>query len=255
MMGMNMISKTVLRNLLCTASLVLLTACGTADRLANVGKAPDLSPISNPTTQPEYRPVSLPMPREEDPKRESNSLWASNRQTFFKDQRARKVGDILTVMIEIDDDAKLSNETKRTRSGSENLEIPAIGGFEKRIKDLLPEGADPAALTETASDSATNGKGSVNRKEEINLQLAAVVTQILPNGNMVVQGRQEVRVNFENRVLELMGVIRPEDIETNNKISYEKIAEARISYGGKGQITDLQQPRYGQQIYDAIFPF
>lgn len=248
---MKKITKTVIL-LMATAS---LSACGTADRLASIGKAPDMSPISNPTIQPDYRPVSLPMPREEDPVRQANSLWASNRQTFFKDQRARKVGDILTVMIEIDDDAKLSNETKRSRSGSENLAIPAIGGFEKRIKDLLPDGADPASLTETSSDSATNGKGTVNRKEEINLQLAAVVTQILPNGNMVVQGRQEVRVNFENRVLELMGVIRPEDIETNNKISYEKIAEARISYGGKGQISDMQQPRYGQQIYDAVFPF
>ncbi len=233
-----------------------LAGCGTtAERLANIGKAPDQTPITNPTTQENYRPVSLPMPREEDPRRLSNSLWASNRQTFFKDQRARKVGDILTVMIQIDDDAKLSNETKRTRAGSENLDIPAIGGFEKRIKDLLPDGADPANLTETTSNSSTNGKGSVNRKEEINLQLAAMVTQILPNGNMVVHGRQEVRVNFENRILDLMGVIRPEDIETNNRISYEKIAEARISYGGKGQITDLQQPRVGQQIYDVIFPF
>lgn len=245
--------KTII--LISMASTALTACAGTVDRLASVGKAPAQTPITNPTIQPDYRPVSLPMPREEDPRREANSLWASNRQTFFKDQRARKIGDILTVMIEINDDAKLSNETKRTRSGSENLSIPALGGFEQRIKDLMPDGADNNNLAETSSDSASNGKGTVNRKEQINLQLAAVVTQILPNGNMVVQGRQEVRVNFENRVLELMGVIRPEDIETNNKISYEKIAEARISYGGKGHISDLQQPRYGQQIYDVIFPF
>ena len=120
---------------------------------------------------------------------------------------------------------------------------------------MLPKAADMPNLAETSSDSSHAGKGSVDRKEEIKMQLAAVVTQILPNGNMVIQGRQEVRVNFENRVLELMGVIRPEDIDTNNKISYEKVAEARISYGGKGQITDVQQPRYNQQLYDIIAPF
>lgn len=239
---------------LCLSALAL-PACGAGERIANIGKAPDLSPISNPTAAPDYRPVSLPMPREVDSPREANSLWASNRQTFFKDQRARKIGDILTVTIDIDDEGKLKNETKRSRSASDNLDLPALAGFEKNLNDILPEQADVTNLMQTSSDSAHNGKGSVDRKEEIKMQLAAVVTQILPNGNMVVQGRQEVRVNFENRVLELMGVIRPEDIDTNNKISYEKVAEARISYGGKGQMTDVQQPRYNQQLYDILAPF
>ncbi len=232
-----------------------LSACGAMDRLSSIGKPPEFSPIVNPTTASDYRPVSLPMPREIETKVEPNSLWASNRQTFFKDQRARKIGDILTVMIEIKDDAKLSNETKRSRSAEEKLALPALGGFEAKVKSILPDDADPTNLADTTSDSTGKGKGEVNRKEEINLQLAALVTQILPNGNLVIQGRQEVRVNFENRVLELMGVIRPEDIETGNSISYEKIAEARISYGGKGQITDLQQPRYGQQLYEVLAPF
>jgi flagellar L-ring protein precursor FlgH len=232
-----------------------LTACGMTDRIENIGKAPALSPITNPMASPDYRPVSLPMPREEEAKMEPNSLWASNRQTFFKDQRARKIGDILTVTIAIDDEAKLSNQTKRDRAGSDSVGVPALAGFESNLNNILPEAADVTNLVETNSTSSSSGKGTVDRKEEIDLQLAAVVTQILPNGNMVVQGRQEVRVNFENRVLELVGVIRPEDIETNNKISYEKIAEARISYGGKGHITDVQQPRYGQQFYDIVLPF
>lgn len=233
----------------------MLSACGVGERVANIGKAPDFTPITNPTVAEGYRPVSLPMPREVEVKTQSNSLWSSNRQTFFKDQRARKIGDILTVEIEIKDTAKLSNETKRSREAEENLDIPALGGFEAKVKSLLPDQADNTNLAQTTSDSTGKGKGEVNRKEEINLQLAALITQILPNGNLVIQGRQEVRVNFENRILELMGVIRPEDIGTSNTISYEKIAEARISYGGKGQITDLQQPRYGQQLYDVLAPF
>lgn len=244
-------SKWIAILLTCT----VLSACTAGERLANIGKAPDFSPIVNPTAAEGYRPVSLPMPREVDAKIQPNSLWSSNRQTFFKDQRARKVGDILTVTIQIKDDAKLSNETKRSRESEENLDIPVLGGYEKKIQSVLPKGADVTNLAHPTSDSTGKGKGEVNRKEEINLQLAALITQILPNGNLVIQGRQEVRVNFENRVLELMGVIRPEDIDTSNTIPYEKIAEARIAYGGKGQITDLQQPRYGQQLYDILAPF
>lgn len=233
-----------------------LVACGASERLANIGKAPDLSPITNPQTASEYRPVSLPMPRQEAETKQANSLWSSNRQTFFKDQRARRIGDILTVTIDIADEAKLKNETERKRTSSEEAGIPALAGFEKQIESkFLPDGADVTNLVSTDASSNHKGTGKVDRQEDVKMQLAAIVTQILPNGNLVVQGRQEVRVNYENRILELMGVIRPEDIDVNNKISYEKIAEARISYGGKGQITDVQQPRYGQQLYDIVSPF
>jgi flagellar L-ring protein FlgH len=81
------------------------------------------------------------------------------------------------------------------------------------------------------------------------------VTQVLPNGNLVVQGRQELRVNFEVRELQITGVIRQQDISSTNTVSYTKLAEARISYGGRGQLTDVQQPRYGQQLLDIIAPF
>ena len=241
--------------LLSLVSCTMLAACGSMDRLENVGKAPDLAPITNPQTAENYRPVSLPMPREEDAVRQANSLWASNRQTFFKDQRARKIGDILTVTINISDDAKMDNKSERKRTASEEAALPSLAGFETHLEDILPAEVDPTSLASGDSSSNHKGEGKIDRKEDINMQMAAIITQVLPNGNMVITGRQEVRVNFEKRILELMGVIRPEDIDPNNKISYEKIAEARISYGGKGQMTDVQQPRYGQQIYDVIFPF
>lgn len=233
----------------------VLTGCGSADRIANIGKAPEMSGIVNPTTQEGYTPVSLPMPAPKNVHQERNSLWASDRVTFFKDQRAANVGDIITVLINIDDEAKIDNESSRTRSSEEGAQLNALLGLEQSLHEILPEAVDNTNLVQGGADSSHTGSGTIDRKEEVELQLAALVTQILPNGNMVISGKQEVRVNFEKRILSIDGVIRPQDITINNTVSYQQIAEARIGYGGQGQITDVQQPRYGQQLYDVIFPF
>ena len=232
-----------------------LSACGASDRMANIGKAPDMTKIANPTTQAGYQPVSLPMPTPKNVTPQRNSLWAADRTTFFKDQRAKDVGDIITVMIEISDKAEIDNETARTRESGENAAVNNLLGLESHLDQYLPEAVDNANLVGGTADSNFKGTGSVDREEKINVQLAALVSQILPNGNMVVTGQQEVLVNFEKRILKIDGVIRPEDISVQNTISYEKIAEARIAYGGEGQISDVQQPRYGQQLYDIVFPF
>lgn len=231
-----------------------LTACS-ADRLARIGKAPEMTQIANPVTQPGYQPVSLPMPAPEQITKEKNSLWASNRQTFFKDQRASNVGDIITVVIEIDDEAKLDNTTEKTRNASENAGLDHFMGIEADLGEVLPDNVDPTNLVGANTDSNFSGEGAIDRKEEIEVKLAALITQILPNGNMVIHGRQEVAVNYEKRMLSVDGVIRPQDIAVDNSVPYEQIAEARISYGGEGQLSDVQQPRYGQQLYDVIFPF
>lgn len=232
-----------------------LPACGMVDRINNIGKTPEMTKIANPVVQDDYQPVSMPMPPPQHVRRERNSLWASNRQTFFKDQRASNIGDIITVMIDIKDEATLDNKTERTRSSSENADMPSLLGYEQALNRVLPQAVDNTDLIDADSQSSHSGDGSVEREEEVKVQLAAIITQILPNGNMVIHGRQEVLVNFEKRILEVDGVIRPEDITISNTISYEKIAEARIAYGGEGQITDVQQPRYGQQLYDIVFPF
>jgi len=232
-----------------------LSACGAGERLANVGKAPAMSTIDNPQLVQGYKPVSMPMPAPKIATREPNSLWDSNRQTFFKDQRATAVGDILTVMISIDDEAKLDNETERSRKNGENAGIDNFFGLEGSLGQVLPQAVDPENLVGVNSDSTHNGKGSIDRKEQIEVKLAAVITQVLPNGNFVIHGQQEMRVNFEKRVVGVDGIIRPQDVSVNNSVNYEQIAEARVTYGGEGQITDVQQPRYGQQVYDVLMPF
>lgn len=243
------------RLLISIAAGLVLSACSAADRIANIGQAPEMTQINNPVTQEGYKPVSLPMPMPKQSITQNNSLWASDRQTFFKDQRASDVGDLITVLIKIKDKAELDNETERTRSSSEGANLAAALGYEQSLNRILPQAVDNTNLIEGGADSSHVGSGTIDREEKIEVQLAALISQILPNGNMVIFGRQEVLVNFEKRILQIDGVIRPQDISVDNTVSYEKIAEARITYGGEGQITDVQQPRYGQQLYDIIFPF
>ncbi|NNM71631.1 flagellar basal body L-ring protein FlgH [Enterovirga aerilata] len=230
----------------------LLGGCGSLDRLSNVGKPPDLSSIEDPTAQPGYKPVRMPMPNPQPSSYAANSLWRTGSRAFFKDQRAQQVGDIVTVQVKVTDKANLDNETKRSRTSGDKLGVPNFFGVES--KNVLP-GSDPSSLVSSNSTTTTEGTGSIARKEELVTNVAAVVTQVLPNGNLVVEGKQEIRVNFEVRELIVAGIIRPEDIQADNTVDSTKIAEARIAYGGRGQITDVQQPRYGQQVMDIILPF
>ncbi|HEY8596382.1 MAG TPA: flagellar basal body L-ring protein FlgH [Devosiaceae bacterium] len=228
-----------------------LAGCVTTDRLAAVGEVPPLTAIGDPTAQPGYQPVTMPMPTVEPASYQPNSLFRTNARGFFKDQRAHRVGDILTVLVTIDDKAKIANQTDRTRSSTNSGQL---GGFIGSLfSKAVPSIPDPSI--DISSGVKDAGSGSVDRSESITTSVAAVVTQVLPNGNLVIEGHQEVRVNYEVRELIVAGVVRPEDIANDNTIPSAKIAEARIAYGGRGQISDVQQPRYGQQVLDAILPF
>jgi len=236
--------------------MVSLSACSSLERLSRVGEAPEFSAIENPIEQRGYRPVTMPMPEPEIATREMNSLWSSTRSAFFEDQRAKQVGDILTVTIDMENDAELASNSSRSRAAGENAAIPALGGFETYLESkILPDAGSAANLANVTSNSSNNNSGSTTSEDDLELSIAAVVSQILPNGNMVIQGRQEVRVNYEKRILEIAGVIRPEDIMIDNTIPHDKIAEARIGYGGKGFVSDVQQPRIGQQIFDILMPY
>ena len=242
------------------AALVLLASVGlggcsnTLDRLSAIGEAPKLNPIQDPTSQPGYKPVSLPMPAPEPVAYAPNSLWRSGSRAFFKDQRAHRIGDILTVKVSFTDKANIANDTKRTRTEGEKTGVNGVPGA-AIDQFILPKNTSAANLIDNSTSSSAEGVGTVKRSEELETNVAAVVTQVLPNGNMVVEGRQEIRVNFEVRELIVAGIVRPEDIAADNTIESTKIAEARIAYGGRGQLTDVQQPRYGNQLIDVLMPF
>ena len=236
--------------LLCTS----LGACNTVDRLSQIGATPALSAIEDPTAQSGYKPVRLPMPEVQPVSYAPNSLWRTGSRAFFKDQRAARIGDLVTVKVNVTDKANLNNETKRSRSNAEGFGLPNAFGLESN-KAILAAGVAPDKLLNATSTTSSDGAGSVQRNETVTTSVAAIVTQILPNGNLVVEGKQEIRINFEVRELIVAGVVRPEDIESDNTIDSSKIAQARIAYGGRGQITDVQQPRYGQQLVDVLLPF
>lgn len=233
----------------------LVSGCNAVDRLQNVGREPTLSPVGGSVEQATYAPVTMPMPPHEPEHYQANSLWRQGARSFFKDQRARTVGDVLTVNVTITDEASLENQTTRSRSNAENLGVGGLLGIENQFNRVFKGTVDPGALVELDSDVSNLGQGNVSRTEDIKLNVAAVVVQVLPNGNLVIHGRQEVRVNFEVRELYVAGVVRPEDITPGNTIAHEQIAELRIAYGGRGQLTDVQQPRYGSQVLDVILPF
>ena len=238
---------------LSTALLVLVCISGCA-RLSEVGKAPRFTPIQNglehqAMAQPAAYDFAVPVPND------GPSLWNAGRQSLLGDRRASGRGDIMTVVIEIDESAEISNSSQRSRSGAENLQVGSFLGFPQLVEDFLPSGADFANAANTTSTSNSAGDGSVRRDEKLTLRVAATVVEVLQNGVLRIRGSQEVRVNFEIRELLVDGYVRPEDISRRNEITYDKIASARISYGGRGQITDVQQPRYGQQIADIVLPF
>jgi len=237
------------------AVLLPLAACSGAERLSRLGDAPEMAGVTNPTADPRWRPVSMPMPSPQDPPLANNSLWRPGSRTFLRDQRAAAVGDIVTVLVSIQDEAELENRTIRSRDNSEGMGLPRLLGLESSYARLLPVGVDPSQLIQASSTSGVNGTGAIRRNETVTLRVAATVAQVLPNGNLVVTGRQQVRVNSELRDLTVGGVIRPQDIASDNTVQHDRMAEARISYGGRGQVTDVQTPRYGQQVLDLILPF
>ena len=246
-------NRTLLTGSLLVVVGVAASACSSIDRLSQIGEQPKLSAVDNPTAAPGYKPVQMPMPKPETASYNANSLWRNGSRAFFKDQRASRIGDILTVTVNFTDKANIANDTQRSRAAKEDVGVSDFAG-----KQLLTGSAAKvlgSRLLTADSSSSNDGKGSVNRQEALQTNVAAVVTQVLPNGNLVVEGKQEIRVNFEIRELIVAGIVRPEDIQSDNTIDSSKIAQARIAYGGRGQLTDVQQPRYGQQVMDVLLPF
>ena len=241
------------RNLLLAA--ILLAATAACNRVDHIGRPPTMS---EPQSTPEFTAMTTPelfLPETPQRPEADASLWAGEQSSLMRDRRATTRGDILTVVIEIDDKAEISNSSNRSRSAADQVSIPDFAGLPQSLDKRMTEGASMANAVDADSSSTYKGAGKVSRRDKLTLRVAATVIDRLPNGTLHIQGSQEVRVNFEMRELLVAGFVRPEDIGRNNEVAYDRIAGARISYGGRGQIMDVQQPRYGQQIADVILPY
>jgi flagellar L-ring protein precursor FlgH len=244
-----------LRLVALAALLSPLAACSTVNEAV---RGPELAPIGYPAALVPREQNVLPLASAREPLPQAasaNSLWRTGARAFFNDQRASRIGDILTVQIDIDDSAKTTNATTATRTSGVTAGVPHLLGLESSLGKILPGGFDPANAIETNSSTNNAGSGQVNRSEKISLTIAAVVTGILPNGNMVIQGTQEVRTNAELRQLTVAGIVRPEDISSANTIRHTQIAEARINYGGRGDISRVQKTPAGQSLIERFSPF
>ena len=265
-------TKTMLLRSLALLALAAAAGCSTVQRqdfaddaLAAPGVAydaarrvvgpPGLYPVSSPAPLTGGGELSMPQPPAAYERGAPSSLWRQGSRSFFNDQRASRIGDILTVEIEIDDSAELSNSSERQREASTSAGITNFFGLESVLGDVFNSAFDPENMINAESESEHRGEGAINREEKIELTVAAVIVDQLPNGNLVIAGRQEVRINGELRELTVSGIIRPEDVTSDNTINHTEIAEARISYGGRGQLSAIQRPNWGQRLGDAISPW
>ncbi len=237
-----------------TSSLLVLFVAGCSP-LGEVGRAPVFTPPEESVEHAALYRIPLPDTTEAPRPVDNASLWSASQRSLLGDRRASRPGDIMTVVIEINDSAEMSNTTSRGRSGSTSMAAPQLFGIPQAIDRRLPGGLSLGAGIETAGSNTFSGNGSVRRNEQLTLRVASTVVERLPNGVMRIEGRQEVRVNHELRELLVTGYVRAEDISRQNEITYDKIAGARVSYGGRGIISNVQQPAYGSQITDIIAPF
>jgi flagellar L-ring protein precursor FlgH len=237
--------------ILAAAFAAALGGCASVHEAIN---GPEMSPMGYPAAlvpqqQAILNPTPTPTPAS------PNSLWRVGARAFFNDQRARTVGDILTVQVTIDDSAQTSNTTSGSRSNSYSAATPTFFGLESSLGKILPSGYDPTKALGNTSSATDSGAGAIKRSEKISITMAAVVQGVLPNGNLIVQGTQEVRTDREVRVLTVSGIARPEDITATNTINSSQLAEARISYGGRGDMTNMQKPPASQALMEKFSPF
>jgi flagellar L-ring protein precursor FlgH len=244
------------------AAVLVLTTClsgcaDTIDKLAGIGKPPAETKIKDPTADASYKPLTWPLPEAPIADRpQANSLWQPGARAFFRDGRAARVGDLLRVKINIADQAEFDNNTTSTRTTQEDLAAPAFFGLENKLSSITPFATPtPGDLANITGSNSHQGNVTAKRKETVQTEVAAMVTQVLPNGNFAISGKQEFLMNYDIREVSIKGVVRPQDIGSDNTIDSTQVAEARIVYGGRGQNMDAQQRRWGSQALDILSPF
>jgi flagellar L-ring protein precursor FlgH len=226
-------------------AILLLLGLPACSQIEQVMNDPPLTPVGAGLAGTNAESVAAVYPVASDAK----NGWVGGPADFFRDRRAHRVGDILTVDISIDDKAALSNTTNSSRKSSAAADL----GMTYDLMGVV--GADINGKGDVNSNSTSAGQGTTARSEKINLSVAAVVTGLLPNGYLLIKGTQEIKVNAETRILSVSGIVHPRDISDRGTVPYDKIAEARISYGGTGSVADVQKPGWGQRIWNKLTPF
>lgn len=245
----------------CGMTILLLAACllsacaSTVDKLQNVGKQPPETPLADPTRKADYEPLSWPMPEGVQQAHTTNSLWQPGARAFFRDQRAARVGDILHIVVNINDQILTDNESQGSRQTTDSASFPALGGVQAKVAHLFSSAGQASNYLDTTSARDNKSTGKITRQDQIQTEVSAMIKQVLPNGNFVIEGSQEILMNYEIRMVGIKGVVRPQDLGPDDKIDSSLVADARITYSGRGQMMDMQQARWGSQVVDILSPF
>jgi flagellar L-ring protein precursor FlgH len=232
--------------------LILATAAGCSSTLPyakDASKVAEVRAVQGYQSGPE---MALPEPEE-------GSLWSDAVGiSLFTDQQARRIGDIVTVRIVEDPEAELNANTKTSRSSGVSAGKLKLFGYMKALAEKNPRLAQNPGeddLFSAALDSDFDGKGSSDRDGHVKAYVAARVVQVLPNQNLYIQGRREIRVNNETQYIVVSGLVRPQDIGPGNEVSSAYLADARIVYSGIGPLADKQKPGWLGRIVDHVWPF
>ncbi|HIJ80670.1 MAG TPA: flagellar basal body L-ring protein FlgH [Desulfuromonadales bacterium] len=184
----------------------------------------------------------------------SGSIWQASSGSVFEDFKARRRGDIVTIVITETASASKAAKTDTSRGTTLNAGIPNFMGLEK-VGLLKNNIGDLSKLINASVDSTYKGSGSTSRQENLNATIAARVIDVFPNGNMFIEGRRNIRVNNEDQEIILEGTVRSRDITANNTVASTNIADARISYSGRGIVSDRQGPGWLMNVVDKVWPF
>jgi len=184
----------------------------------------------------------------------NGSIWQSASASLTDDVKARRKGDIITIVISETASASKEAKTGTSRDSSVSAGMPNMLGLENTgiFKNNF---ADLSKIINASTNTKFQGTGSTSRQENLNATITARVLEVLPNGNLMIEGRRNIRVNEEDQIIILEGTVRSRDIAPDNTVNSIYVADARISYSGRGIISDRQSPGWLMNIFDKIWPF
>ncbi|PPE74539.1 flagellar basal body L-ring protein FlgH [Solimonas fluminis] len=195
-------------------------------------------------------PATLPMPAMPAAAASEGSIYAAGGMALFEDQKARRVGDTLTIVLVESTTAQKKASTSTAKDSNASIDGPKLFGRPVTVNGV------PVLEAELGSSKTFKGNGDSSQSNQLQGSVGAVVMQVLPNGNLVVSGRKQVQINQGSETVSIEGIVRPVDIRPDNSITSDRVANAAISYSGQGAVADSNVMGWASRFFNSgWFPF